>query len=257
MTDIAPRDDLNAKTTPTSETAKAAAALRILRGANLRPEFGFDEGDAERLWGTKLAGISLAAVMQAADSWISDPANGFPTLAEFETLAVSMQRHIDHPRREATNAPCPECDGTVDEPSGWVELTPVGGAVVGTVRPCERCRRRSTRSGVRGTTHRGTGRRRASAGPVGIAGRTVAGRESGRTDGGRIERPRGPTAGRVRPGRAGGRPRRPVDVGARRRPRRLDARRLRLRRDPRRDGGTDRPPRPPRLRVVDSPTPVG
>jgi hypothetical protein len=140
MTDIAPRDDLNAKTTPTSETAKAAAALRILRGANLRPEFGFDEGDAERLWGTKLAGISLAAVMQAADSWISDPANEFPTLAEFETLAVSMQRHIDHPRREATNAPCPECDGTVDEPSGWVELTPVGGAVVGTVRPCEQCR---------------------------------------------------------------------------------------------------------------------
>lgn len=133
-----------------SDERKAVAVLRVFRAANLRAAFAFDDADAERLWGVKLAQFSLGACLKAADDWIETGERELPTLAQFEDLAEFWQREVERlqnvdplvqTERERTGE-CPECgndrDNTTD---GWVWLSdPNTPGMVPSVRPCSQCK---------------------------------------------------------------------------------------------------------------------
>jgi hypothetical protein len=119
--------------------AAVQVALRVLRSANLNPGFGFDQDDAEKTWGAKLARYGPEAIVKAASEYVEGIGNQFPTLAEFEAVvsavAVELRRPVI-PERPPGQV-CPECSS---EPGNWVFLSDPKPGVPDTVRPCSLCR---------------------------------------------------------------------------------------------------------------------
>jgi len=121
---------------------RARAVISTLRQAGCRPEFGFDQEQAEELWETKLAAFTLPMCAAAANAWIEAGDREFPTLGELMTLAqgFAIAEREEVQRRERMNRDplamvvCPEC---FDEPVGWVEVIELAGARA--LRPCSRC----------------------------------------------------------------------------------------------------------------------
>ncbi|MDE1904855.1 MAG: hypothetical protein KGH75_00205 [Rhodospirillales bacterium] len=128
---------------PTDQTLHAVTtAIRVMRAANLKLTFGFDQDDAERLWASKFAPYSATAIIEAAGEWIDSGSDEFPTLSEFETVVRGRQTVLDHPAPTSRppGSACPECFATDEEPTdGFVTLSDptVGGT--GVVRPCSLC----------------------------------------------------------------------------------------------------------------------
>jgi len=90
---------------------KAQLVLTALRSAALRTPFGFDQEQAEEMWGAALGTYSVDLLTAAAGHWILTNEE-FPTLSEFVTLVRWQENEMKRDDQQARNiGVCPECEG--------------------------------------------------------------------------------------------------------------------------------------------------
>jgi len=135
--------DLPGQPSAAAAKAKGAAALGVLLSAGLQPPFGFDQPNAEHVWGVQLADLPATGIVLAAEAFIAQPnVRELPPVGEFTAYA---RRHVQALRATERNRPqlppiaaCPNCDPvcpTCDTNGWYYPEGPDGG-----VAPCPTCR---------------------------------------------------------------------------------------------------------------------